>query len=250
MAHFTDEQRSAGLRPKAVMSSGQVLTDQVRAAIEQRFGAEVYDKYGSREFSGIAYECNAHRGHHVMAESYIVELLHGGRPARPGEVGEVVITDLNNHCVPLIRYRIGDLAVAMDEREPCPCGRGLPRIGRIEGRTSAVMLCADGTWKPGSFFAHFFKDYHRIVRHYQIAQHEPGAFALKVVKGEAFSEAELARMLQALRVHVGEGSRIALELVDSIPLGRTGKRPNEASSVAPDFQQLGQDPCCEREGST
>ena len=238
LAYFAAEHGIEGVRPKAVMSSGQVLTDQVRAAIEQRFGAEVYDKYGSREFSGIAYECSAHAGHHVMAESYIVELLTDGRPTRPGETGEVLITDLNNHCVPLIRYRIGDLAVAMDAREPCPCGRGLPRIGRIEGRTHSVMLCADGTWLPGSFFAHFFKDYHRSIRHYQVAQQRPGALELKLVKGDAFSEAELARMLQALRAHVGVGTPIAIAFVDSIPLGRTGKRPNEASSVALDFQQL------------
>jgi phenylacetate-CoA ligase len=173
-----------------------------------------------------------------MAESYIVELLTDGRPARPGEIGEVVITDLSNHCLPLIRYRIGDLAVAMDEREPCPCGRGLPRIGRIEGRTSSVMLCADGTWLPGSFFAHFLKDHHRSIRHYQVAQREAGAFELKLVKGFAYSDGELERLLGALRPHLG-GSRIEVELVAAIPLGRTGKRPNEASSVALDFQALG-----------
>jgi phenylacetate-CoA ligase len=166
-----------------------------------------------------------------------VELLTDGRTARPGEIGEVVITDLSNHCVPLIRYRIGDLAVAMDEREACPCGRGLPRIGRIEGRTSSVMLCADGTWLPGSFFAHFFKDYHASIRHYRVRQHEPGAFELELVKGHAFSDAELARMLSALRGHVG-GTRIDVAFVDAIPLGRTGKRPGETSSVAIDFQAL------------
>ncbi|HMI91017.1 MAG TPA: glycosyltransferase [Polyangiales bacterium] len=237
LAYYAAEHGIDGVRPKAVMSSGQVLCDQVRAEIEQRFGAEVYDKYGSREFSGIAYECDAHQGHHVMAESYIVELLTDGRPARPGEIGEVVITDLSNHCVPLIRYRIGDLAVAMDERERCPCGRGLPRIGRIEGRTSSVLLCADGTWLPGSFFAHFFKDYHASIRHYQVAQREPGAFELRLVKGFAFSDTELERMLRALRGHVG-GSPVEVVFVDAIPLGRTGKRPGEASSVALDFQAL------------
>jgi phenylacetate-CoA ligase len=238
LAYFAAEHGYEGVRPRAVMSSGQVLTEQVRREIEQRFGAEVYDKYGSREFSGIAYECSAHQGHHVMAESYIVELLCDGRPARPGETGEVVITDLSNHCLPLIRYRIGDLAVAMDERDRCPCGRGLPRIGRIEGRTSSLVLCADGTWLPGSFFAHFFKDYHASIRHYRVAQHEPGAFELELVKGYAFSEAELERMLRALHEHVG-GTRVEVRFVETIPLGRTGKRPNERSSVALDFQALG-----------
>ena len=101
-----------GQRP--FYSSSQVLPDQSRRMIEETFGCGVFDKYGSREFSGIAYECDFHSGHHVMDESYIVEILKNGEPARPGEIGEVVITDLNNFCLPYIRYRIGDLAVAMD----------------------------------------------------------------------------------------------------------------------------------------
>ena len=87
---------------------------------------------GPVKFPGIAYECEHNNGHHIMAESYIVEILKDGRPALPGEIGEVVITDLNNFSVPLIR--IGDLAVAVDNSEPCHVGRGLPRIGHIEGR--------------------------------------------------------------------------------------------------------------------
>ena len=83
-----------------------------------------------------------------MDESYIVELLVDGRPAEPGEVGEVVITDLNNFSVPLIRYRIGDLATAVDGT-PCPCGRDLSRIGRIEGRTQAIVYCGTAPGYPG-----------------------------------------------------------------------------------------------------
>ena len=63
----------------------------------------------------LIYECGAHDGHHVIAESYIVEILKNGVPAKPGEIGEVVITDLNNYCMPMIRYRVGDLA-AMDNK--------------------------------------------------------------------------------------------------------------------------------------
>ena len=110
-----------------------------------------------------------------MDESYIVELLVDDRPAKPGEIGEVVITDLNNFSVPLIRYRIGDLAMAVDETQSCPCGRYLSRIGRIEGRTHAIVYCANGTWLPGSFFLHFFKDYEHAIRFFQIQQEEKGS---------------------------------------------------------------------------
>ena len=119
---------------------------------------------------GIAYQCGHSPDHHVVDETYIVELLVDDRPAEPGEIGEVVITDLSNFSVPLIRYRIGDLAVAVDETEPCPCGRHLSRIGRIEGRTQAIVHCANGSWLPGALFLHFFKDYEHAVRFFQIRQ--------------------------------------------------------------------------------
>jgi phenylacetate-CoA ligase len=127
-----------GFRPGAIASSVEILPDKVRRIAERPFGANVFDRYCTLEFSGIADECEAHSGYHVAAESYIVEVLKDGRPVSPGERGEVVITDLNSFSVPLIRYRTGDLAVAMDDT-PCRCRRGLPRIGQIEKRASVAV---------------------------------------------------------------------------------------------------------------
>src|SRR5690606_34765743 len=138
--------------PTAVMSSAQTMPKESRALTERMFGCAVLDKYGSRASSGIAYESAAHGGHLVVAEGYIVELLGDGRPARPGETGEVVITDLNNLCMPFIRYRIGDLATAVDNDVPSTCGRGLPRIGEIQGRVQSIIQGTDGRFVPGSFF--------------------------------------------------------------------------------------------------
>jgi len=237
LASYLQEGQTAGFSPAAVMSSAQALPDQVRAAIESGLDTKVFDKYGSREFSGIAYQCEASPDHHVMDESYLVEILVEGRPARPGEVGEIVITDLNNFSVPLIRYRVGDLAQAVDQDQPCPCGRGLSRIGRIEGRTQAIVHCADGTWMPGTFFAHFFKDYDHIVRLFQIHQLERGSFTLKIVRGPQWTQEGEADMLELLGGFVGD-TRVTVEHVDTIPLLRTGKRSPVVSEVREDFQGL------------
>jgi phenylacetate-CoA ligase len=239
LAHYATEGGNPGFSPRAIMSSAQMLTESSRDAIEQAFGAKVFDKYGSREFSGIAYECAESRDHHVMDESYLVELLVDGRPANPGETGEVVITDLNNFSVPLIRYRIGDLAVAVDRSIPCPCGRHLSRVGRIEGRTQAIVHCADGTWLPGTFFAHFFKDYEYAVRFFQVEQTEAGAITLRLVRNARFTDHALAELLDGLRHFTGETTVIDVEFVDEIPLGTTGKRAPVVSEVAFDFQQVG-----------
>lgn len=224
-------------QPKAIMSSAQALPDETRMQIERAFKSKVFDKYGSREFSGIAYECTSHEGHHVMEESYIVELLINDRPARPGEIGEVVITDLLNRAVPMIRYRIGDLAVAMDNEVNCDCGRSHMRIGRIEGRTQAIVHCANGTWIPGTFFAHFFKGYEDCVRFFQIHQSQKGEFELKMVKGLGFSLEKFDDLMVDLRKYVGE-TKIDVVEVSEIPMVRTGKRSPVVSLIKDDFQSI------------
>jgi phenylacetate-CoA ligase len=224
-------------RPKAVLSSAQMLTAETRRQIEEGLGARVFDKYGAREFSGIAYQCDRSQDHHVLDESYIVEVLKEGRPALPGELGEVVITDLNNYSVPLIRYRIGDLAVAVDNSEVCACRRGLSRLGEIQGRTQALVHCADGRWLPGTFFAHFFKEYAHLVKFFQVVQTERGVVTLRIVKGLHWTASEWHRLMGHLREYVGV-SEVLVEYVEEIPLLATGKRTPVISTVRPDFQTL------------
>ena len=240
LATYVSSGRSAGFAPAAIMSSAQALPDNVRKTIEEGFDTRVFDKYGSREFSGIAYQCGASTDHHVMAESYIVELLVESRKALPGEVGEIVITDLNNFSLPLIRYRIGDLAVAVDETKPCPCGNNFPRIGAIQGRTQAIVHCANGTWMPGTFFAHFFKDYEPVVRFFQIHQKQKGSFDLKVVKGSSWNESLFDSLLNELSKHIGTGTQVNVVYVEEIPLVRTGKRSPVVSEIPLDFQSVNQ----------
>lgn len=237
LAHYLKSRNHLGVRPRAIMSSAQTLPLSSRRVIQEAFGCEVFDKYGSREFSGIAYECEAHAGHHVVAEGYIVEVLKGGRPAAPGEIGEVVITDLNNTCMPFIRYRIGDLAEAMDPAAPCRCGRGAPRVGAIEGRVQSIIQGADGHYLPGTFFAHYLKELDHAIKRFQVIQEEPGAITFRVVKGGRFSEDVLQEVLATFRHHLGERMRITVEFVDDVAMVRTGKRIASVSRLGIDFQK-------------
>ena len=123
-------------RLRAVVSFGEVCDPARRAAIEEGFGVPVFDRYQTREFSAIAMECPEHRGLHIFADLFQVEVLDGeGKPAEAGQPGEVVVTGLTGRYMPLIRFRTGDIAVRSGE--PCPCGRGLPLLERIEGREAA-----------------------------------------------------------------------------------------------------------------
>jgi len=224
-------------KPLAVISSAQELTDSTREKIENIFGTKVLDKYGSREFSGIAYQCLNSKFHHVQDESYVLEILVDGRPAKIGEIGEVVITDLNNFSMPLIRYRIGDLAVAVAQ-EPCPCGRAHSLIGQIIGRTQALVLCANGVWLPGTFFAHFFKDYEYAIQHYQVQQKLPNEFTINIVPKSQLSQNVNLEIINNLKNYTGHETVISINIVEEIPLLRTGKRTPVISSVSIDIQNL------------
>jgi phenylacetate-CoA ligase len=225
------------VRPKALMSSAQTLPLPSRKLIEEAFGCKVFDKYGSREFSGIAYECEAHSGHHVVSEAYIVEVLKDGEPVKPGEVGEVVITDLNNYCMPFIRYRIGDLAEAVDDTIACSCGRGAPRVGAIEGRVQSIIQGADGRYLPGTFFAHYLKEFDHAIKKFQVVQEERDAMIFRVVKGGRFSDDVLDEVLATFREYLGQEMKITVEFVDEVAMVRTGKRLASVSRLGIDFQK-------------
>jgi phenylacetate-CoA ligase len=230
-------QRKIDWSPIGLMSSAQELTDKTRNNVEDMFSSKIYDKYGSREFSGIAYQCKDSTAYHVQDESYLVEILVEGREALPGEIGEIVITDLNNFSTPMIRYRIGDLAMAVD-KIPCKCGRPHSQIGRITGRTQAMVGCANGVWLPGTFFAHFFKDFDFAVKHYQVVQKIFGAFLVKIVPNVQFNLKVEKDILRSLTEYTGVETEISIELVDSIPLVRTGKRTPVISHLKNDFQSV------------
>jgi phenylacetate-CoA ligase len=110
-------------------------------------------------------------------------------------------------------------------------------IGPIQGRTQALVHCANGRWLPGTFFAHFFKDFSHAIRHYQIEQRTRGAFTIRIVPGDFWSVVNRDTILTALRPHIGS-SVVEIELVDRIPLLETGKRTPVVSSILVDFQNL------------
>jgi phenylacetate-CoA ligase len=216
------------------------LPPQSRKIIEEAFDTKVYDKYGSREFSGIAYEAGEKDIHLVVAENYIVEIIKDNSDALPGEFGEVVVTDLNNKCMPFLRYKIGDLAVAIDPNRVSKCGRGLPLIGKIEGRVQAIIIGVNGTFLPGTFFAHFFKEYAHCILQYQVIQNELGSIDLKIIKGLRFDQEQFNEIVKKLREHLGVDMNINTEFVEEIAMVRTGKHQGAISNIKIDFQNINQ----------
>jgi phenylacetate-CoA ligase len=207
----------------AVLTWGQTLTPALRALLERVFGCPVFDEYGTRELGPVAHECDAHRGLHVNVESYIVEVVHEGRPAAEGEVGEVLITDLNSRSVPLIRYQVGDLAVVT--ARACGCGRGLPLVERFLGRPSAAVVGAHGRYIPAAVFADLFQEQEHAVLRYQVVQDQQDAVTVRIIRKSRFTaDTEHAIRAQLARV-LGERVTIRLDYVETLPASSGAPEP-------------------------
>lgn len=198
-----------------------------RADVERAFGPAVFETYGCREFMLMGMECEQHDGLHESVENLIVELLvrepdGGVRRARPGEKGEIAITDLHNLACPFIRYLTGDLAVAR-EQTPCGCGRTLPKFGPVDGRVTDTMHDAYGNPVEGILFNILFLAIAEYTRQFQVVQRRTGELLLKLVpKGTTLpTHAECL-----IRDFVGQHMRgvpLAIEIVREIPLTSAGK---------------------------
>ncbi|MEO6777156.1 MAG: hypothetical protein ABI467_29780 [Kofleriaceae bacterium] len=196
-----------------------------RAEIERAFGP-AFETYGAREVMLMGAECEAHDGLHTSMETMIVELIvrdHGRvRAARPGEVGEVVVTDLHNLAGPLIRYVIGDLAVA-HAPATCTCGRSLLKIGPIEGRITETLSDGAGNPVSGLVFSILFALLDAETSHFQVVQHVDRSLTLKIV-GPSPLSAAAERSVREFSTKYLPGAPLAIERVTEIPLTAAGKR--------------------------
>lgn len=207
-------------RPRSVVVGAEKLHPFQRVVIERVFGAPVFETYGSREFMLIGGECERHAGLHLTAEHLLVEVLDDdGRPARAGDEGNVVVTDLFNYGMPFVRYATGDRAVAGFDQ--CACGRGLPVLKRVTGRTLDLLVARDGRTIPGEFFPHLVKDF-PAVRRFQVVQEEADRVRF-AMDAEGLGADDRTRLEGLVRGALGPGMRVEFESVARIPLTASGK---------------------------
>jgi phenylacetate-CoA ligase len=213
--------------PGCVVSSAGDLQTFMREKMESVFGAPVYDRYGTRETGAVASECSERDGLHIFGETSIVEVVDdAGRPVREGEEGEILITNLRNYTMPLIRYRIGDRGVLTSRR--CACGRPYPMLARLAGRSDARVYRQDGGSVLPEYFIYLFGvEYNDgSIEKFQVEQVGWDELVVRLVPAEGQEEKAAAHGREGaekIRAAMGEDCLVRVELVDRIEPTPTGK---------------------------
>lgn len=201
--------------PRAVAVTAAPLTPGTRAEIESAFGAPCYDHYRSAEIPWMAGECAEQSGLHVFSDVRRIEIVDGkDAPAPHGVEGEVIATDLTNRVFPVVRYRLGDISSYLPGT--CACGRGLPRLGAISGRSSDAVRLPDGTTIAGAL-GHIFDDAPLSIRQFEIVQAADYAVTLRCIPSDsAEAQQGIDGALARLRFATKGLVPVTLEKVDSI----------------------------------
>lgn len=209
-------QQHLPLRYRLGFSTAEALTPALRRSLHERLGVELFDHCGEAVMGPLAGECHVHDGMHLHAREMWVEFLdpESGAPVAPGESGEVVVTQLGERAMPLLRYAPGD--VFRTYAEPCPCGDPSPRVafvGQVGGirKIKGVLVHPAQVKQTLAHFPH--------LGAFQIeVDHPPGErydTAVIRIACEAPSADLAKRVQERLKAHVL--INMDVDLVPSIP---------------------------------
>jgi len=228
VARVASKKRWHVYSPLSLMTSAGTLFPDFREQIESTFNAPVFDRYGTREVGGIASECDEHQGLHISMATHFLEILKpDGSSCINGKIGDVVVTPLTNYTMPLIRYKIGDRAAMSDES--CPCGRGMPMLKGIEGRSTSSFRNRQGDIIAPEYFIHLIGvllNKGGFTEKFQVIQENWNLVVVKLVvnlRDEHVFQPLLAEIEAKIQLVMGEETRVEFEFVDDIPPSPSGK---------------------------
>jgi len=229
----------SGLTPPEVdwvVTGGEQLFEHQRQKIRDVFHVEPYSKYSCQEVFEIAMECDAHTGLHVAMEDIVLEVADGrDAPLGPGCEGRVLLTNLHNYGMPLIRYENGDSGSLI--AESCPCGRALPLLSYVVGRRFDMIHTPSGRHITGSNLGTNRLAWFPVLQ-FQFVQEDLDRLVVRIVPRDGTSATELDDMRTRIPLLfnevVGDDMRVEVEFHDHIELTSGGKHLLVISKVDPD----------------
>lgn len=214
--------------PRLITYGADLMAELDRELIEREFGVPVVSTYQAVEALRIGFQCEARRGFHLFLDDVAVRVVDDeGRDVAPGGSGHIVISNLTNRATVLLNYKLGDV-VALGA-EPCPCGRSLPVIERIRGRSDDLLRLPDGRILHGLVA---LEPLRRVpaVQQVQIVQRAPEEFLLRAVCRPGATPGS-EQLVRALTSTIGEATSVEVEWLDIIPGGASGKARAVISEV-------------------
>jgi len=188
-----------GIRPIALSCTSETLFPEYRRMIEEVFQAPLFNQYGCGECNSIAFECSEHNGMHITMEHCLLEA---------DERNNLIVTSLDNHSQPFIRYKNGDVGVI--DKSPCACGNAAPRLISLHGRANENIILKDGATVNGIFFANLldqagFINSNKMLR-FQVVQKEIGKIDFKAEVKAQMTGKDLEKLKDALMPFFSEVS--------------------------------------------
>lgn len=208
---------------------GEVVDDAVRKDCKDAWCVSATDGYSANEVGYIALQCPEAEHYHVQSETCFLEVIDEmGNPCRIGEVGRVLVTPIHNFAMPLLRYAIGDYA---ELGSSCACGRGLPVIKRVLGRSRNMLVLPNGDRQWPFFGLGSYRNL-KQVRQHQLVQHSPREIEVKLVVDQPLTEEEREELRKKILRALGHSFHIIFTFHDSIPRSASGKYEEFISFVA------------------
>lgn len=205
---------------KVAFVTSERLYDYQREKIESVFACPVANGYGGRDAGFIAHQCPS-GGMHITAEDIFVEIIDGeGKVLPPGESGEIVVTHMATKHFPFIRYRTGDVGVLDDQL--CSCGRGLPLLKEVQGRSTDFIIAADGMVMHGLALIYVVRDVEG-VENFKITQESLSHTRVELMVSETFTSDSVELIRDGLVKRLGKGVTVDVECVDQIAAEASGK---------------------------
>ena len=236
LAKFVRDNDLKVYSPSSIMTSAGILHPKYEELIKDIFQCPVYNRYGSREVGDMACDCDKHEGLHLNIFNHYIEIIDKeGRNCESGKMGEVVVTTLRNYTMPLVRFKIGDMAVFSNKK--CSCGRGLPMIDKIVGRVTDVFKTREGRIIPGEYFIHFIGVVlnRGIIKKFQVIQEKEDYIIVKLVldNKESFikNKKDFNEITDKIKLVMGNSTKVKYILVDDILPTKSGKYRYTISKV-------------------
>ena len=226
------EEDAISIKLKGVMTTAETLSNTDRKIISGAFNCDVFDQFGCNDGGENLCECREHSGYHIGVDRSIHEFIdESGERASSGEISQIVLTDLWNYAMPLIRYNAGDMAIPSEDL--CPCGRGLPLAKAVIGRKTEQLTLPDGGLFPSLTITDIFEEENiadKIIE-YQIVQEDIDKFLINIIKNDRYVKETSGEIAKFFEGHMGIPLQIEFNFVDNIPCTKAGKRKIVISNV-------------------